>query len=221
MANFITTVTFEHISGLPEDRIVNTFAWVASDLAALQLDTVAGIPNFYNVAHAPAADKLASWMSPLIDHGGNRVTIKYYDVTTHLDGSAHGSPVDIDTFTLSAPLAADPLPEEVAAVISFHGNLTDIPEESGSTRPAARHRGRVYIGPLNVQGVNNVDASMSTPMMNSMVGAGRFLLGLAGGHFSVWSRANAAMYTATGGFVDNAFDTQRRRGHDATSRTLL
>jgi hypothetical protein len=36
--------------------------------------------------------------------------------------------------------------------------------------------------------------------------------------WSVWSRKNANTKLVTGGFVDNAFDTQRRRGEKASGR---
>jgi hypothetical protein len=217
--NFLTTVTIEHDSGLPEDRVVNDFAWVASDLAALQLDTTAGIPAFYNVAHAPAADPLSFWLSPRLDTTANRCKVRYYNITGFESGAPHGSPIAIESFTLNGGAVANALPEEVAAVISWHADLTGAPEEVGATRPAARRRGRAYIGPLNVQGVGT-DARITTPFMNSLHGAGLFFLTLPGGHFSIWSRADAVLRPAVGGFNDNAFDTQRRRGTDATLRQV-
>lgn len=215
--NFLTTVTFEHDSGLPEDRVVNSFAWTAPDLATLRAFTTAGLPDFYNAVHAPGADPLCFWMSPRLNTLANVSKVNYYDVTTHLDGSPHGSPIAVESFTLGTSAVANAMPEEVAAVISWHGDLTGLVEELGTTRPRARHRGRVFIGPLNIQGLGT-DGRITTPMLNSMHGAGLFILSSVGGLFSIWSRKDAAMYTATGGFADNAFDTQRRRGTDASAR---
>ena len=35
----------------------------------------------------------------------------------------------------------------------------------------------------------------------------------------LWSRANNAMFNVVGGWVDNAFDTIRKRGNAPTART--
>jgi hypothetical protein len=39
--------------------------------------------------------------------------------------------------------------------------------------------------------------------------------------WAVWSRVNHAMYEVTGGFIDNEFDTQRRRGEVSTARSTF
>jgi hypothetical protein len=219
MANFLTTVQFPAVSGLPEDTVQNDFSWVASDLVTLRAMTTAAIPSFYNTVHAPGTVTLASRLSAKLSRAANIATVKYYDVTTHLDGSPHGSPVAIEQFTLGAAVDGTCLPEEVAVVLSFHSLLTDIPEEIGSTRPAARHRGRIYFGPLNTASNQASDASVEPQTNAALRGAALFFLGLASAPWSVWSRASAAMFTVSGGYVDNAFDTQRRRGHRASART--
>jgi hypothetical protein len=219
MANFLTTVRFSPASGLSEDAVQNDFAWVASDLATLRALTTAAIPSFYNTVHSPGTVTLASRISSKISRAANACTVKYYDVTTHLDGSPHGSPVAIETFTLGAAVDGTCLPEELAVVLSFHSTLTDIPEEVGSTRPAARHRGRIYFGPLNTASNQASDCSVEPQTNAALRGAALSFLALGSAPWSVWSRANAAMYTVSGGYVDNAFDVQRRRGHAPSART--
>jgi hypothetical protein len=219
--NFITTVQLPPSSGLPEDVVVNTFAWTASDLITLRAMTTAAIPSFYNNVHAPGTVTLASRISAKIARSTNGVIVKYYDVTTHLDGSAHGSPVAIEQFTLGAAIDGTMLPEENAVVLSYHGLLTDLPEEIGTTRPAARHRGRMYFGPCNTAVNQGSDASVEPQTNAALRGAALSFLALGSAPWSVWSRKNAAMYTVVGGYVDNAFDTQRRRGHKATARTAF
>jgi hypothetical protein len=196
MANFLTTVQFPAVSGLPEDTVQNDFSWVASDLVTLRAMTTAAIPSFYNTAHAPGTVTLASRLSAKLSRAAN-----------------------IEQFTLAAAVDGTCLPEEVAVVLSFHSLLTDIPEEIGSTRPAARHRGRIYFGPLNTASNQASDASVEPQTNAALRGAALFFLGLASAPWSVWSRASAAMFTVSGGYVDNAFDTQRRRGHRASART--
>jgi hypothetical protein len=113
------------------------------------------------------------------------------------------------------------MPLEVSACLSYHGSAEGV--------PAARQRGRVYIGPLQTQ-VLTVSSGVPEPIMlgeliDTLVTKGQNLAGngaLAddGWHWAVYSRVNELAYNITGGWVDNEFDTQRRRQADPTQRVL-
>jgi hypothetical protein len=84
------------------------------------------------------------------------------------------------------------------------------------TRPASRHRGRIYLGPVNELAFStdgNGRVKVSTPLIDTLKAAASTLNGaLSATAWSVWSRANAAMYSVVGGWVDTTPDTIRRRG---------
>jgi hypothetical protein len=116
------------------------------------------------------------------------------------------------------------LPEEVALVLSTHG----------APPITARRRGRVYFGPLT-NGVSTVvDGSNTTPSRPAQASAGQLVqAAVAFGTKMVTDSAVIGMpwcirstvpsenfVPITGGFVDNAWDTQRRRGPTTTARTL-
>lgn len=151
--------------------------------------------------------------------------INIYDLDGHLDGSPHGSPTFAYTFTLGAGDTDRVIenPAQVALVLSFHADLSGLVEESGATRPRARRRGRVYIGPLDNLNANAqaVDGPVipSDNLINTLASAASDLLAASGVIWSVWSRANAAVYEVVGGWVDNRFDTQRKRLTSPTIRT--
>jgi hypothetical protein len=129
--------------------------------------------------------------------------------------------VAIEQFTLGAAVDGTRLPGEVAVVLSFHSLLTDVPEEVGATRPGARHRGRIYFGPLNTASLDASTATVEPATNAALRGAALSFMALTTAPWSQWSRADAVMRTITGGYVDNAFDTQRRRGIAATARTTF
>jgi len=239
VANFLTTVTFERTTGLAKDRVENTFAWVASDLATLRAMTDPAIVAFYNTVMG--AHTLAEFISPTISRTAMISKINYYDVTTHLNGSPHGSPVATVPFTLGATDGSGALPSEVAVVMSFHGDFGVLPEvgavdaaipteeeaidagapavHTGRDKPRARKRGRVYVGPLTLNATNLAnDPIPSNNLIARLQAGGASFLALATAPWQVWSRRDAQMVTVTGGFIDNALDTQRRRGNSPTNR---
>jgi len=218
MANFLTDVILRATDGVPADNVVNTFAWTASSLSALQAVTTAAIPSFYNGTHSPGTAPISDFISSAVSRASNAIEVRYYDITTHLDGSPHGSPVASEFFTLSGGEAATALPSEVSLVLSYHSAYGSAVEESGGTRPRARLRGRCYIGPLTFATIASDTGRPTTAFMNTLLGAGESFMALGSAPWSVWSRMNAAMTTVSNLFVDNAFDTQRRRGPKASTR---
>lgn len=121
-----------------------------------------------------------------------------------------------------------PYPAEVACCLSFRGSLV-----SGAA--AGRRRGRIFVGPLNTSAgaieVATGHARPTSALLTALTaGANRMFDNLlvnliTWGIYSETARAGGA---AIDGFTpvsvvwaDNAFDTQRRRGIKANTRTTL
>lgn len=221
----LATVTLTASSGNPADNANNDFAFSMATFTSTDADNIAtALASFYNTVQViPGTDRaVAEFIGGQISRAANATTIDLYDLTGHLDGSPHGSPLYTRSFTLGSEANSE-LPSEVAACLSFHSDLSGLLEHSGSTRPAARRRGRVYIGPLNDLGNTN---ATSQPMLNDSIrdclsAAAITLAGAVSAGWRVWSRAGSALYgPIVGGWIDNAYDTQRRRGPEFTARTL-
>lgn len=93
-------------------------------------------------------------------------------------------------------------------------------------RPRQRRSGRIFLGPFNVAAMADVtDRCRPSQFLidQALERIQNLALGLGNnGHWvCVWSRVDGAFYRITHAQVDNAFDTQRRRGVEATVRTTV
>lgn len=237
-----------NISGLPIDDTVNDFVFTdATSVANAITAAQAAVPDFYNGA-STAGNHVRDFISQTISRTV-AVDLNCYDITAHLDGSPHGSPVAHSTFTLGAVVSAVDIPSEVSVCFSFHANFgstaeegaTDVsiptPEEArdfgapavhtGIDRPKSRLRGRIFVGPLSFGAVKTsggAQCTVSDSLVNALVGAGGAgprLLAISGAPWAIWSRRNGAAPTVVGGWVDNEFDTTRRRRIKASVRTTF
>jgi hypothetical protein len=246
----LATAIMPHNSLLGRDNDENSFVFQAPDAdaatAAAAIDGAGLVQHFYNSAnpHHP----LAWYLSSVLSRAAFACTIEYYDITGHLDGSPHGSPVLTVNWTLGA---GDPgafnLPAHDAAVITTYGSgraaapvegaVAAIPTDhraqaegapathSGRIRPKQRLTGRVYVGPLreNVLGYVLEETVLLDTFVSDMAAAAHRLgqeSNAAGAvrPWSVWSRAGASVAAITGGNIDNRVDVQRRREIAATAR---
>lgn len=125
------------------------------------------------------------------------------------------------TFTIT-PDTSDPLPNEVAACLSFSGDLSGVLEEDGLIRPRARRRGRVFLGPLASTVNQPVNTTNREPMVsdafkeNVLDGYDLLLNALIGVDTNlrhiIYSRTEAVGRVVTRAWVNDEFDTVRRRG---------
>lgn len=221
-SSVLAQVVFHHKSGLVKDQVVNTFAFIVPNTPPVAADFVAikdALADFYNTAPS-GHNAIAAMISPCIDRVAP-VQIKQFNIDGHLNGTAHGSPERVDTFTLEPVITSGfGYPSELAICLSFHGLFGDDTEFGPGTRPRSRERGRVYIGPL-VRTTGDEDSITRRIFVNlsareSVLDAGIRLRGTAGVQWAVWSRKNAVLKTVAGCSVDDAFDVQRRRGEAPT-----
>lgn len=236
MPQLLATITLKHKSGFPEDDIVNSFAIDADP----QWDNTAigeiSIPlfNFYFTDTTQAARRVADNLGPGLVRGPGGAVCDIYDITGKLDGSPHGSPVatDVKDTTPSRAEPAAGLPEEVALKVTFRAENYDLqPVERADgvdpgaevDRPRQRYTGGFYLGPLATGwSYTNANKVRPTPLYitDTLNAAERLVDELAAfGHWlGVWSRSDASLRRVSKVEIDDAFDTQRRRGVAPTVR---
>jgi hypothetical protein len=195
------------ISGLPEDRFINTWAF-SSDVAsteAAQLAAIAKVGNFFNDATGgdPSVESRLAGQS--IDETACEFRAYYL-----------GDPPD-ERVPLIVPWAgltlssAQALPSEVAICGSYYATLN---------KP--KSRGRVYIGPLTATSLGGSSTTPGVPVVETL-GAIRNACDVmasdtSGPRWCVLSQVDAQLKIVTAGWVDNAFDTVRKRGERADVR---
>lgn len=203
MGMYRAQVVLRTTDNVSENFITNSFAFETT--GGTLLDTAAmttAIKDLY--------DDLVSYYSVSVAQNGH--LIKYYV----LPGTPPNYPFEEDTFNLAAPPAGSGLPAEVSLVISFQG-------ERQAGFPQARRRGRLYFGPFDTSGMDD-QRPLATMVSNFATAAATFKSNVMAepGHFwAVWSSLDQQTVIVDNGWVDNAWDTQRRRGLKATSRTTF
>lgn len=125
-------------------------------------------------------------------------------------------PVYESDFAFS-PTGSAPLPAEVALVMSFQA-------ARASGQNQARRRNRVYLGPLGGSAPSS-DGRPAPGFVTQVARAGSDLAAAASSsvnwNWVVWSPTEQQDYQVDNGWVDNSWDTQRRRGLAPTSRTTF
>lgn len=193
----------------------------------------------------PVYSGIGAWLSA--EYSWVAVPVEFYDLTGHLDGTPHGSPINIQTMAVSGIVAHKGMPPGVAICGSYHSTfgttLESGPADSaiptgdravdegapathaGVDRMRSRLRGRIYFGPLNVDAVAAPGTGASvvpdTTLMSNLV-SGLTTLALtadAVSQWHQWSRRSAATAPITGGFVSAAFTYQRDREVKSLART--
>jgi hypothetical protein len=200
--HFAAQVVIPSKTGLPEDGITNTFYfrndWVSGAPYESIRDTLA---DFYNASQG--AMRLTSYISSTVT--STPWLVKMYDL---------GTPAPRQPTTMDIPVTLSgiqSLPTEVTACGSFISN-----------RNLPRQRGRIFVGPLNqsaaeVQAPGRValNATFRATLLSAMAAMNSTTNNVS---WRLYSPTDAAMKEVTGGWVDNAFDTQRRRGTAPTVR---
>jgi hypothetical protein len=211
-------VIMQGATNLPEDRFVNTFHFTDTTAGLSNADRAnlidAQLQKFYENAPVGGTHSIGQYISEFVLRAAE---IRYYELA-----DPEPRVPEIRPLTLPAAFAALGLPEELAVVLSLNG----APPVTG------RRRGRLFLGPL----INSADVltdttsttptRVSTPIRTDLKLAATELKanidGIAGDfQWVIRSVTPSPNYVPiVGGFVDNAFDVQRRRGPVTTARTL-
>lgn len=218
-------VKFRRKSGITADEVENRFHFLVDDPGpdSSFTDLTTAISTFYNNVQ-PAGDQVGNYFSPCLDTDTDRAEVRY----TPRTGPNTTNVRYIDTFTLLDPDPAGfTLPTEVAICLSWQGLLTGVPGDSPGSHPRSSRRNRIYLGPLNHtvidQDGTTLEPKVASGPQNVFTQAAMELLtnsSLVGGQQVIWSEKLGQHFAIDTLWVDNAFDSQRRRGQRATSRTF-
>lgn len=208
MTNIRAMFVGQGVSGLPEDRIVNVFHFVGTGAYEADAANAAGrVINFYNGLASGQTNPVGSYLSSWVNRTAE---VRTYDLTT-----AKPRVPTITPFEIAAFLSNSGLPEEVCIVTTFYG----------SPPVTRRRRGRLYIGPINgaTTAINyGSQTGPSAPNQQMILDLRDATKALAVPGTVQWcirsSLPSENFVPVAAGYVDNAFDTQRRRGPDATTR---
>lgn len=207
------------VSGLPADANVNVwhFSAPASDREDAADEIISELSNFYNNIEEIFC---ANTASGLIDY-------KFYDLVDP-EPRVPFRTVNASAFT---PTTGDGIPTECAICLSFSGAAT-------SGLPQRRRSGRVYLGMLSTGVTTTVTGfvQVASPARATIQTAASTLMNDMNPLVASWAvfsptEAGAKPWDLTAlvgattvveeGYIDNALDTQRRRGTLPSDRTTF
>lgn len=207
-------VVLQGSSGKPEDRYVNTFHFLqnagSSPIADETFVEIATrLIAFYNTA-GPSGNMIAKYISSDVLRTTNSAQVRMYDLA-----EPDPRPLHLVEWQLGAVTDPGRLPGEVAVVGSFYGS-----------RNIARKRGRIFLGPLNQNAIATNTARPHAGFITTIAEAMHTLAYPAGGlplaSWCVLSMVAGPVVTVVeNGWCDDSFDTQRRRGIEASARTVF
>lgn len=206
-------VQFTAASALPEDVITNTFHFEGPPSVDIE-NPLDMIEDFYTQTPS-GASAIQEWFSS-DSYGGDALITAY-----NMEDPKPRAPIATREFEV-VPSSTNGYPQEVALVLSYQADPV-----SGISQ--ARRRGRLYIGGLIPSAGN--DSRPGAAIITSLVRNAQDLLLASNASINwkwvVYSPTRAASSSVadafaevTNGWVDNAWDTQRRRGLAPTTRNV-
>lgn len=208
---FRVMAVFHHKSGDPQHRFVNSFVFRNDHSPGDWLSDMSGavkavLDAFYDGLNG-GATKISQYL-PV--HLYESIEYRMYDLGEEPPRTPH-----VLEPTIAGGSATDPLPLECSAVVSLR---TDLRHRAG--------RGRLFIGPMQ-QGTVAMEADgpvIANPVRTAIANAANGLMTTT--HNLTWCVLSSASEKhapqareVVGGYVDAAWDTQRRRGWPSSSRT--
>lgn len=225
----IVDTILQGLTELPKDQFVNRMHFLSVNPvapAAVAYTAMTKLCDFFTYPSSPATGAIEYYLSNGLSP---TVVMKAYDLA-----AAEPRPeLVVGHFTVGLT-GGDPIPEEVALVISWICG-----------RNAPKYRGRNYIGPLGQVSLGTDSSGMSAPtgtFVAALAAAGARMVTAggvsgasseitlttgtttaldAGTAMCILSARDVATRAITGGWVDNEWDGQRRRRVEATSRTTF
>jgi len=222
MALVRATVSLATRTGEPKDRVINVWHFNVPVGTLLFTSVIsARLVNFYNA--------IAAYYGQTIPRGTPLHEISLASVTPNtpgVDDDVMAAPYQVFPWTMTdQPFSgSQALPLEVASCLSFTADYAMRPEEQGATRPRARRRGRVFLGPFN-NSVVNVGIGNGVPYFDQ--GAAQGIVNSYDTHIAVdaspithviYSPSDGQLNNVTMAWMDNGFDTIRSRGVDSSTR---
>lgn len=204
MATIRAQVTLKTVDAVSENFVSNNWAFSGTNPQAETVGIASALQVFYSAC--------ASYLSPAIAQNAHEIKM------SNLPGTPPNYPFYTTAFNLSSAPAGSPLPSEVATCLSFQG-------DKAAGFPQARRRGRIFIGPLDTTALDASGRPAAAMLTAITAAASTFRASITAlgtdTYWSIWSVTDQAPVEVLNGWMDNAFDTQRRRGIDRTSRTTF
>lgn len=202
MPFYITQVRLKTDDGVAANYVTNTYSMFAADLVGLALAHSAIWARYNNIR---------TYMSAQLAQNN-------HEITSYLRADpTPRAPVLVTQHNYTSDPAGTPMPPEVSICLSFQSD-----RESGVSQ--ARRRGRVYLGPFNST-ILGTDGRTNGTFRTAVVDFGQALLDASDAAtdwaWFIWSTVDQDHSPVTNGWVDNEFDTQRRRGREYTLRTTF
>jgi hypothetical protein len=201
-------------TNIPADAVINSFHFTTPGEVVLPIELdeiVAALKEFYD-AFLPNGNKLAGILS------GNDVSLQLRRIKIRKRQAIKPEPVLREVvYTSDAGGAVGAFPHEVALCLSYRG----VTPAGISPR---RRRGRIYLGPLSDASTLKISTGgdvRPTLFARTTVQQAATRLRDRNGPaiWSTYSTIDGAASPVINGWIDDAYDTQRRRGTDALQRT--
>lgn len=205
---------YQHVSQLAKDRASNTLYIDTNETGVTLLEPLA---TLFHTLFEDTAGGLTSWAQYMSNAWcAANSTLTMYQL---LDPKPRAPIYNASRATPIGPTASPCLPDEVAACLSYSaGSVSGIKN--------ARRRGRIYLGPLNTDAMLSTTSQSPRPtaaFQNSVMGAfSEFSTGVKslGMSWVQYSPTGGLVTDVTQFWIDDAFDTQRRRGVDPIGKLL-
>jgi len=147
-------------------------------------------------------------MGALLSKVVGTVRVKWYDL-------GETPPRTPTTLTdLGTASSGSSLPSEVAMCLSYYNG----------TVPRPKKRGRIFLGPLKESVVDTaaaiprISAAARTTVLDAL---DTMVSSLTLTEWGLLSQVDEVIWPITAGYIDDAFDIQRRRGEDPVTRTTF
>lgn len=219
----LAVTTMQKSSGIERDAVVNTWHYQNPSPPSSQ--------DFGNWANNWKAfmGAISTYLSANLSNGSTAWNVSMWQIPISGQGPL-GAPIVAMDLAGASNQVATGLPGEVSICLSMQGSIVGVPEAgAGGTRPASRRRNRVFLGPFNTttlaEDPTTKDVGPSAVVRTAIVDA--YKLHMVQDQIAdnwrpvVFSRANWDTHPVVTAWVDNAFDTQRRRGPDPTAKTII
>lgn len=227
------TNRLEMKSGSAQDAAVNVHHVISQLDGPLGLTEMTEILTKFETFYK---DSVGPYLSASVVRNANVHSLTIARLDTNEGGVADDTltpPLLVRNYQITGTAPSTSLPPECAIAVSHRGMIEGAPEESGNTRPRSRRRGRFYVGPLAnnaaITSSGSGVAEVAGGCINQLLAGFETLCESLAAESSPEERVSYGVYSPTGdtfysveqAHIDNAFDTIRRRGVAATSRTIM
>lgn len=211
MARIRAQVVFQGFTNTVFDRYVNTWHFDHLDNYTIHKAAVqAALVQFYTGTATGGTTGPGANIAPCVSRTATIHTYNLADPEPRVPTTT--------TMTLPAAVSTSNLPQELAVCLSFRGTLPIHP----------RRRGRIFFGPLANHTDNLLPGSASafsfvgSILRQRLVEHAKDLRNNGSVGWCILSNTPTQnVVPVDAGYVDDAFDIQRRRGHETTVRTLF